>query len=98
MAVIFAQVKLVWAATPATSVDVHEVGFGLMIAGIGGLWIGGGNVLARRFALHRWGQLGSERSIWIKRGFFFLPNWLSFRILLAGILSLLAGGIVSVLW
>ena len=78
----------------AASLSVHEVGFGVVMGGLGGMWIGGGNFLARRHARRRFGQLGSERSIWFRKGFFYSPDWLSVPILATGVAAFVCGLIV----
>ena len=63
------------------------VAFYLAVGGLFALWIGGGNLVARRLAARRWGPLGSEQAIWTRRGLFFAPNWLSIPIVgLGGVL------------
>ena len=74
---------------------LHDVAFSLFIAGLFGVWVGGGNMVARRFAVHRWGRLGGERAVWMKRGFFILPDWMSVIVLAAGAASLVTAGILS---
>lgn len=81
----------------AAGVPAHDVGFGLLVGGAGAIWIGAMNLLARRIAARRWGQLGSPRAIWFRYGFFLMPDWISAPILLAGVTGVIAGFIVQTL-
>lgn len=75
----------------------QDVGFGLMVAGLFGLWMGGGNVVARRVAARRWSPLGRERTFWWRRGVLFAPDWLSLPVFGAGFLLLLVGTLLQLL-
>jgi hypothetical protein len=87
----------VLAAETNTS-PARDLGFGLVIAGVFGLWLGGANFVARRLAARRWGPLGDERAIWFKAGFFFAPNWLSTTITVLGAVLLLVGAAIWTIW
>ena len=71
--------------------------FYLAVAGVFGVWAGALNMVGRRLAARRWGALGSERSVWTKGGLFFAPDWMSLPLLVTGLISLAAAGIVWVL-
>lgn len=86
---------IAWELTvEATASRLHDVGFGLLMAGLLGLWMGVANVIARRFAIRRFGALGTKRGIWARKGFFFMPDWLSFLICVVAGLLLLTGAVV----
>ncbi len=89
---------LVVLAAKTNSSPARDLGFGLVIAGVFGLWLGVANFVARRFAARRWGPLGGERAIWFKAGFFFAPNWLSTALAVLGAASLLAGATIWTIW
>lgn len=84
----------VWGADHTTANCLHDVAFGMIIAGLGGIWIGGGNYVTRRFIARRWGPLGSKHAFWMRKGFFFAPDWLSVPILAAGCVSLSVGALL----
>ena len=85
-------------AANTNSSAARDVGFGLVIAGLFGLWLGAGNFVARRLAARRWGPLGDDRAIWFKAGFFFAPNWLSTALAALGAVLLLVGAAIWTIW
>ena len=88
---------VICSAIARTPSNTHDLRFALLIGGLAGVWMGGGNFLTRRFVRHRWGPLGTDRAAWQKRGFFILPDWLSIPILLIGVLSMLVGAVLYAL-
>lgn len=75
----------------------QDIGFGLLVAGLFGLWIGGGNLVARRIASRRWSPLGSERTFWMKKGIFLAPDWLSLPVFGVGCVLLVVGTLLRLL-
>jgi hypothetical protein len=55
------------------------------------IWLGGGNFVARRVIARRHGPLGRPNAIWFWRGFFFGPDWMSYSLMVAGAVLVLAG-------
>jgi hypothetical protein len=74
-----------------------DPGFALMVGGLFGIWIGGGNLVARRIAARRWSRLGTERTAWSKWGFFVAPDWVSLPIFIVGCLLLVIGTLIQLL-
>jgi hypothetical protein len=70
------------------------VSFYLAVAGVFCSWIGGANIVGRRLAARRWGALGNERAIWVKRGMIYAPDWLSVPIFFTGLACLATAGIL----
>lgn len=62
--------------------------FGLFVA----LWLGGGNLLMRRAITRSKGPLGPPRAVWVHRGLFFAPDWLSYAIVAIGAAIVLTAG------
>jgi len=59
-------------------------------------WIGGMNLVARRYAERRFGRLGSPRAVWGRRGFFFAPDWMSYGVMALGAVILVVAGVWAI--
>ena len=71
----------------------RDLDFLLSVFGIFGIWLGGGNFVARRFARRRWGDIGARNAFWLRKGRIFAPDWFTIPIFFLGAASLVAGAI-----
>jgi hypothetical protein len=67
--------------------------FGLFV----GVWLGGLNLVLRRVVTRSNGPLGGRHAIWYYRGFLLAPDWLSYSIIVAGVLIMAVAGVWALL-
>lgn len=57
------------------------------------VWLGGGNLAARRWLRSTKGPLGPRHDAWFYRGLLVAPDWLSYTIVGAGLAMAVVAGV-----